>query len=154
MSEWSGVSTVAMLIPLVAVLGGFAVAIVAVISRSRLRELEIRERIAMIEKGLVPPPEVDPGGFEHAMSLLETAHRVWPGVLSRGAGRHRRAGITLLGVGLGLMLLIGVAGGVPDAGIGVGGFVATIGAAFLVISFLEPQSTLPPAAGTDKPPRP
>ena len=29
-------------------------------SRERLRELAIRERIAMIEKGLVPSPESDP----------------------------------------------------------------------------------------------
>jgi len=50
--------------PIVAIIGAFTTAIVATLSRARVRELEIRERIAMIEKGLVPPPEVDPHGFD------------------------------------------------------------------------------------------
>ena len=37
----------------------------------RMRELRIRERIAMIEKGLVPPPEVDPAGFDRAMGRYD-----------------------------------------------------------------------------------
>ena len=36
-----------------------------------MRELEVRERIAMIERGLVPPPEVDPRGFDRAMDRYE-----------------------------------------------------------------------------------
>jgi hypothetical protein len=59
------------LIPIVAIIGAFVTAIVATLSRARVRELEIRERIAMIEKGLVPPPEVDPHGFDRAMDRYD-----------------------------------------------------------------------------------
>ena len=38
--------------------------IVKSIGWARVRELEVRERIAMIEKGLIPPPESNPRGFE------------------------------------------------------------------------------------------
>ncbi len=99
---------------MVAIIGAFTYAIVQTMMQARVRELEIRERIAMIERGLVPPPEVDPRGFERAMNRYERV-AVWPGTLaSTSAGRHRRAGITLIGVGLGLMLLISVAGETPD----------------------------------------
>ena len=56
---------------IVAVIGGIGIAITGIISNARLRELKIRERIAMIEKGLVPPPEVDPAGFDRAMDRVE-----------------------------------------------------------------------------------
>ena len=69
----------------------------------------MRERIAMIERGLVPPPEVDPRGFDRAMSRYDRYASAPP-------GRHRRAGVTLMGVGFGLMVLIGVAGESPRRG--------------------------------------
>ena len=47
------------LIPIVAIAAWALVAVANAFSRMRVRELEIRERIAMIEKGLVPPPEKD-----------------------------------------------------------------------------------------------
>lgn len=126
---WVGI--VAMMIPIVAIVAFWAYMIVKSIARSRVRELEIRERIAMIEKGLVPPPEVDPRGFERAMMSRERAHYYG------GSIRHRRAGTTLIGVGLGLMLMITFAGESPETGIGVGGFLVMIGLAFLVNGFLE-----------------
>jgi len=55
-------SEVFWLIPIVGILGGISVAITSIRAGARLRELRIRERIAMIEKGLVPAPEVDPVG--------------------------------------------------------------------------------------------
>ena len=55
----------------------------------------------------------------------------------RTPGRYRSAGITLMGVGFGLMLMIGVAGGAPESGIGVGGFLVVIGLAFFVNSWLS-----------------
>jgi hypothetical protein len=120
------------LIPLAAVLAGPAIVIFGMWTRSRTRELEIRERIAMIEKGLVPPPERDPAGFEQAMRL--TRDRPWR---AGAAARHRRAGITLIGVGLGLMLMIGFAGDEPRNAVGVGGFIAVLGLAFLINSLFE-----------------
>jgi len=142
MGEWAGVVWV--LVPVVAIVGGIASAIVATVSRGRVRELEIKERIALIEKGIVPPPEVDPQGFDRAMGRYDSLQR-----FGGGAGRHRRAGITLLGVGLGLMVLIGFSGS-PDEGVAVGGFICILGGAFLINSFFE--SRVPP--GPPNPPVP
>src|SRR5215813_7293695 len=118
------------LIPIVAIIGAFTTAIIATLSRARVRELEIRERIAMIEKGLVPPPEVDPRGFDRAMGRYERLQ--W----STSAVRHRRAGITLIGVGVGLMILIGSIESF-NIGFGVGGFLCVVGLAFLANSLFE-----------------
>ncbi len=82
------------LIPIVAIIGAFTTAIIATLSRARVRELEIRERIAMIEKGLVPPPEVDPHGFDRAMDRYDRFDRY----RGRSPRRHRSAGVTLMGV--------------------------------------------------------
>jgi hypothetical protein len=120
------------LIPIVAIMGGFAVSITSILTASRLRELKIRERIAMIEKGLVPPPEVDPAGFDRAMGRYDRGDRY----ARRGRGRHRRAGVTLMGVGFGLMLLISLVGSTRQ-GIGVGGFLVIIGLACLINSTFE-----------------
>jgi len=127
------------LIPIVAIIGSFTYIIVLTLSRARVRELEVRERIAMIERGMVPPPEVDPRGFDRAMDRYERSR-------DRSPGRHRRAGVTLMGVGFGLMLLIGVAGDNMSSGIGVGGFLVIMGLAFFVNSLFDhPRDDYPPA---------
>ena len=145
MSEWEG-GGLLFVIPIVAIIGGITSAIVATVMRARVRELEIRERIAMIEKGLVPPPEVDPRGFERALARSERVQ--W----TSQAGRHRRAGITLLGVGFGLMMLIGVAGGSPQGGIGVGGFLVILGIAFFINSLFELRQEPAANRGQSRPP--
>jgi hypothetical protein len=122
------------LIPIVATICTFAYIIVLTLSRARVRELEVRERIAMIERGLVPPPEVDPRGFDHAMHVYERTRQ-------RAPGRHRRAGVTLMGVGFGLVMLIGVAGDNISAGIGVGGFFVIMGLAFFINSLFDHQGS-------------
>ncbi len=114
------------LIPIVGTICTFAYVIILTLSKARVRELEVRERIAMIERGLVPPPEVDPRGFDRAMLVMANSRR------HRAPGRHRRAGITLMGVGFGLMMLISVAGGAMNEGIGVGGFFVIMGLAFFI----------------------
>jgi hypothetical protein len=118
------------LIPIVAIIGAFVTAIVATLSRARVRELEIRERIAMIEKGLVPPPEVDPHGFDRAMDRYDRYS-------VRAPRRHRSAGVTLMGVGFGLMVLIAFAGESPSSALGVGGFLVVIGLAFFLNSLFD-----------------
>ena len=118
------------LIPIFGIIGSFTYIIVLTLSRARVRELEVRERIAMIERGLVPPPEVDPRGFDRAMDRYERYRE-------RSPGRHRRAGVTLMGVGFGLMVLIGVAGGSMSSGIGVGGFLVIMGLAFFINSLFD-----------------
>jgi hypothetical protein len=114
------------LIPIVGTICTFAFVIVLTLSKARVRELEVRERIAMIERGLVPPPEVDPRGFDRAMLLMQTRRR------QRSPGRHRRAGVILMGIGFGLVMLIGVAGGSMNEGIGIGGFFVIMGFAFFI----------------------
>ena len=135
-------------IPIISILGVFTIAITAMLSRMRMRELKIRERIAMIEKGLVPPPEVDPAGFDRAMGRYDRSER-------RGryaAGRHRRAGIMLIGVGLGLMVLRGA---FPHGGpAGAGGFLAILGLAFLISSLFEPSYESPRPQPPSTPPTP
>ena len=128
------------LIPIVAILGSFAVAIAGIVAKARVRELEIRERIAMIEKGLVPPPEVDPRGFDRAMRRYD---RVQSGSSS---SRFRSAGVVLFGVGLGLMVLIGFSGA-PSEGIAVGGFICVLALAFLLNSVFEARYQSPSANG-------
>ena len=127
---------VAILIPIVAIIGGISVGIAAILSSARVREAQIRERIAMIEKGLVPPPEVDPAGFDRAMHRRERSGYGGP------KRAQRRAGIVVMGVGFGLMFLISMAGGGVSEGIGVGGFLVILGLAFLINSLLEPQRDL------------
>src|SRR5262245_33426053 len=132
------------MIPITAILCACAYIIVQTLSRARIRELEIRERIAMIERGLMPPPEVDPRGFDNAMSHLSRREarrqaREARRELRRGGGgsRHRRAGVALMGVGFGLMVLITFAGRSPQNGLGVGGFLVVMGLAFFINSLID-----------------
>ena len=129
------------LIPVSAVVGGIVYAIMRAQATARLRELEVRERIAMIEKGLIPPPESDPRGFEQAMEAVdqhaEAAEQPSGTRYHRAPERHRSAGITLIGLGLGLMLMLGVAAESPARGVGIGGFVAMLGLAFLINGLFE-----------------
>jgi hypothetical protein len=127
------------LIPISAIVGGIVYAIMREQAAARLRELEVRERIAMIEKGFIPPPEANPRGFEQAMEAIDqtAASADKPAGYHRAPERHRSAGITLIGIGLGLMLMLGVAAESPERGVGIGGFVALIGVASLINGMFE-----------------
>ena len=120
------------LIPITAMLGAFVYLITRTLSRSRVRELEIRERIAMIERGLVPSPEADPTGFERALARHERTV-----VVQRGSARSRGAGVIVMGLGLALILLIAFAGGEPGVAIGVGGALMVLGLAFFLNSLMS-----------------
>lgn len=126
------------LIPITAIFGAFIFLIVRTLSRSRVRELEIRERIAMIERGLVPAPETDPRGFERAMAQRDSV------LLSQSSSRSRSAGVIIIGFGMALMVLIAFAGGEPGAGIGVGGAIVILGMAFFLNSLFTTRPELPP----------
>jgi Domain of unknown function (DUF6249) len=133
-------------IPVVAIAGGLLVAMVGTLSKARIRELEIRERIAMIERGLVPPPEKDPEVFEHRMRAIDRVQR------RDHSTRFRAGGIMTISVGMGLMTLLWFVGAERE-GIGIGGFVVIIGLGLLVNSlFNRPQSysytpPQPPSSG-------
>jgi hypothetical protein len=141
-------------IPIVAILGWVVVSVVNSISRARVREMEVRERIAMIERGLVPAPEMDPGGFDRAMDRYDRMRYRADRRSFRASGRYRRAGVTLLGVGFGLMLMLGFLTEEPRIGLGVGGFLAVLGLAFFLNSLFEngDRNGSIPASGQRTPP--
>ena len=113
------------------IMAGVALMIAAMTNRRKVREMEHRERLAMIDRGLMPSPESNPAGFDAAAGLGEA-----PGETADRRDRYRTAGILLIGLGIGLMCLIGIAGSSPDIGIGVGGAWVSLGAASLVNYFL------------------
>lgn len=115
------------LIPIVAIIGGITYSIINSNNRARIRELEIRKQIAMIEKGMAPPPEVNPAGFERAMRRDE-----WDDYHHARPGRLRRAGVTLIGVGFGLMFMLTMIAARERVGIGVGGFLVILGFVFFL----------------------
>jgi hypothetical protein len=134
----------------VIVLGSIAVLWMALQNRRWQRELEHRERLAMIERGLVPPPEVDPAAFESRSGLASQQE-------GRGAARSRSAGTIMIGFGLGLTMLISFAAGEPEVGIGIGGAFAMLGAAFIFNSIAlnrRESSHLPPLPPLSPPSRP
>jgi hypothetical protein len=128
------------MIPITAIVGAFVFVIVKTLAKSRVRELEIRERIAMIERGLVPAPEVDPLGFDRAMSRIERHGS------RHGSGRHRRLGVTVMGVGFGLMVLIAFTANETSVAVGVGGFLVIMGLAFFINSLFESPADSYPRA--------
>ena len=111
------------------ILAGVAVIWMAMQNRRQIRELEHRERLAMIERGLAPAPEVDPGAFERRFSPVRTPE-------SPSASRARSAGVTMISLGLAFMFMLTFAAGAPGVGIGIGGAFALVGAGFFVNSIL------------------
>lgn len=128
------------------IVGGVLVILMAMFQRTKSMELRHRERMAMIDKGLMPPPERDPAAFDA------------PSTRGRGPNRATTLGVAVVAVGLGLMLLIGVAGGAPGAAIGVGGAIVVLGGAFIVNGWLQaqahPMPSPPPPIGRTDPPGP
>ena len=125
------------LLPFFVLIGTFALAAFWVSRRAKTRELLHRERLAMIEKGLMPPPE---------------AWAVRAPAPSEGAltPRYRSVGVVITALGLGLMLIIGVAAGQERIGIGIGGAIAVLGVALFVNSYLVSGGGSAPVRG-DRP---
>lgn len=128
--------TLALLIPIVAIIGGLSVAAYSMYLRIRARKLVHEERLAMIEKGLTPQPlsAADLGEF--------------PG--RRRSSRH--VGIILVAIGIGLGLLIGVNDELRHA-LGVGGLFVAIGLGFLLNAMIDRReaSKRGPADSTGEP---
>jgi hypothetical protein len=115
-------------------LSGVFVIFMAMKQRSESLERQHRERMAMIERGQIPPapPPDRRGPSTTALSF----------------------GIIIVGFGLGLMTLISVAGGSPEVGIGVGGAIVIIGGAFIVRSLVvRPESSSTSVPPLPAPPR-
>ena len=129
------------------ILGGMAVLYMAMSNRRALREMEHRERLAMIQRGLVPSPEMDPLAFETQFAPPSTSR----------PERWRAAGVVIIGLGLALMMLLTFTTREPELGIGVGGAFVVLGATFVVNSSLRRADRgfyYPPQNGMYRSPRP
>jgi hypothetical protein len=104
--------------------------------RSAQLEMQHRERMAMIERGQVP------------LSDMHESHRR---PRATTGSRSMSVGIIVVGLGFAMMTLISIAGDNPEVGIGVGGAVAILGAAFIVRTLLSPSA---PAIAPPPPPLP
>lgn len=143
----------AVVLSLATLLGGVVVILAGLRYRTRMVELKHQERLAMIEKGLMPPPEFD------LVPALITRHPAEGLPIQRS----RSLGIIVVGLGFAMMFLIGIAGGALDAGIGIGGAVVILGAAFIVRSMVAAPAgpppwvrtpPFPPAGPSGEPPQP
>jgi len=109
------------------IVAGVVLMIVAMNNRRQVREMEHRERLAMIERGVSPSPETNPAAFEAAVGFSESDRNE----IARRQ-RYRTAGVMLIGVGFGLIFVIGAAAGAPEVGWGIGGAWISLGAASLL----------------------
>ena len=123
----------------------FALAAFWISRRAHARELVHRERLAMIEKGLIPPAELYPDLFDVPEGQSGTPR-------TAAAARFRSAGIILVGLGVGVALVIGVAAGKPQVGVGIGGAIAAVGAAMIVNGMLGGGHSAPKPAARAQPP--
>jgi hypothetical protein len=114
-------------------LSGVALLAMMMWARQRLQELAIRERIALIERGLVPSPETDPAGFERLMSARRP--------INAAGARYQSAGVLIMGLGTALAVLLSFAAGTVNVGVGLGGAVAIVGlAAFINGSLMAAEA--------------
>jgi hypothetical protein len=127
--------TVAVL-PIISVVGLLILGALAIRRKSQNAAMAHRERLAMIERGLVPPPELSE--VERTIKALGvSADHPLPGLTRTPHDRFRSMGVTTIGIGLSLMMIIGVAGGSPRSGIGTGGAIAILGVAMVVNAYLD-----------------
>lgn len=137
---------------LMLVLGTFII-LMAMWRRMKYREMHHRERMAMIERGLAPPAEADPSS-PLAQLRLHEQHRTVTG------RRMLSGGIAIIGFGLGLIVLIGIAGQSPETAMGLGGAITVLGLAFVVIALVQgerpqpPHAFPPPPSSRGAPPKP
>jgi hypothetical protein len=111
------------LLAIVFVAGMFAgvfVIFLAMRQRSEVLERQHRERMAMIERGHIP--------------LAEGPRR-------GASSRSLSFGIIVCGLGFALMTIIAIAADTPGVGIGVGGSIVILGAAFIVRSLVVRPDT-------------
>jgi len=123
-NEWSGLI---FLVPVAVITGVFTIIALGIVRSTKVREIRMRERIAMIERGLTPPPEVDPEAFERE------------GMASQNRARRRfvGAGIIIVGLGLAVGLIIGLAAEQIRVAMGVGGAIVVIGLALIANGVLN-----------------
>jgi hypothetical protein len=110
-ADFSRPETIAVLIPLGAMMGGIIIAIIAVIAAGRKKELEHKERLLAMEKGIEIPqpsvPECRPAyqsnrtaGFVMTLLGIALTIAIWAVAGSRGGVW----GLIPLAIGIGLLI--------------------------------------------------
>lgn len=124
-----GDAAFALMFAVVMVSGVFLI-FTAMKQRADSLERRHRERMAMIERGQIPPAEPVRRGSGSSLALS--------------------LGIIIIGLGFALMTIIGIAAGEPGVGIGVGGAIVIVGVAFVVRSLVvrPPEVSSMPAPVT------
>jgi len=140
---------------------GLTIIVMGMYGRQRRLEMQHKERLAMIEKGLVPPPDGTAEANELARTyvgaVLGARDRAIP-LDSRGRvmlflpkrEKYRTAGITMIGFGGALMLILMFAANEPGVALGVGGAFMALGASGLATS--PPNKLLRMNAAPAQPP--
>ena len=75
---------------LMSIVAGVVLMVAAMNNRRKIREMEHRERLAMIERGAVPPPETNPAAFEAAVGFADDSN-----VSADTSDRYRTAGVLM-----------------------------------------------------------
>jgi hypothetical protein len=132
---------IAVVLNAVFIAGGVLIIVMAMYHRMKTQEMQHRERLAMIERGLAPGPERNPAAFDSWQPR-------------QGHPASTSVGVVIVALGLGLMLLIGVTATSPEVGIGVGGSIMVVGAAFIVNGELKRRSQPPISGPPFRPPSP
>ena len=122
------------IVPVAAISGWVFITLFRLYVVGRTREQAHRERMAMIERGLVPPPADD----KHLDATMDLHPGSVPGQ-RRGPG-SQRAGIILIAVGVGLAAMLFVTGN-GGRSMGASAFLIVLGLAFLLIAMLEGRSS-------------
>lgn len=123
----------AAVLPMTVIVGGVLIILMGMRQRALTLEMKHRERMAMIERGIVPGPARDPAAFE-----------AWQDRHDRPTSRSTTIGVVVVAIGLSLILMIGFAGGERGAAIGVGGSIVVLGVAFIVNGELLQRRSYPP----------
>jgi hypothetical protein len=107
------------------VTAGVIIVVMGMYQGMKTQAMQHRERMAMIDRGLAPSPATDPDAFDR-----------WRRP-QRPRTRATTMGVVIVALGLALGMIIAFAGGEPDIGVGIGGAIAILGAAFIVIGELQ-----------------
>ena len=109
--------------------------------RSQQLEMRHRERMAMIERGQIPLDQPASSAVARHVAAAPAA-----------SSRSLSVGILIIGLGLALMTIISIAGDSPEVGVGIGGAIAIIGAAFVVRSLIVKPALASSPKSPEEPP--
>ncbi len=149
------------LIPVVSIIGGMALAALGIYALIRKREFEHRERLAMIEQGLTPGKTGDVASnvrdavrARGVESFLSDAAAGGSASDGQRIAQLRRGGFIVIAVGIGMFLMIYLTSGDIRPAMGIGAFMCVVGAAIFVSSYIGAvgprpgSSSQPPGTGT------